>query len=198
MRTVDSPIGIPSLCSSTHIRCAVQHCFGAQRESHSFSLSHFSMCGRAASRTGVLCSAWRWYRRSLGAGSSRRSLATVLRERPNWLAAARWLLPWIKTQVRISSRSATGYTFPYLRSLEFAFEYSGVLGPVAHFWVSEWLTRMIAFTRSAHVSILRGSRDDGADRPRLRQEHSGRFLREWPTHGGANGERCVSACRSSW
>src|SRR6266704_821644 len=146
MRTVDSPIGIPSLCSSPHIRCAVQHCFGAQRESHSFSLSHFSMCGRAASRTGVLCSAWRWYRRSLGAGSSRRSLATVLRERPNWLAAARWLLPWIKTQVRISSRSATGYTFPYLRSLEFAFEYSGLLGPVAHFWVSEWLTRMIAFT----------------------------------------------------
>src|SRR6266852_6780515 len=151
MRTVDSPIGIPSLCSSTHIRCAVQHCFGAQRESHSFSLSHFSMCGRAASRTGVLCSAWRWYRRSLGAGSSRRSLATVLRERPNWLAAARWLLPWIKTQVRISSRSATGYTFPYLRSLEFAFEYSGVLGPVAHFWVSEWLTRMIAFTALANA-----------------------------------------------
>src|SRR5712692_1439903 len=142
MRTVDSPIGIPSLCSSTHIRCAVQHCFGAQRESHSFSLSHFSMCGRAASRTGVLCSAWRWYRRSLGAGSSRRSLATVLRERPKWLATARWLLPWIKTQVRISSRSATGYTFPYLRLLEFSFEYSGLLGPVAHFWVSEWLTHM--------------------------------------------------------
>src|SRR6266568_7567338 len=154
MRTVDSPIGIPSLCSSTHIRCAVQHCFGAQRESHSFSLSHFSMCGRAASRTGVLCSAWRWYRRSLGAGSSRRSLATVLRERPNWLAAARWLLPWIKTQVRISSRSATGYTFPYLRSLEFAFEYSGLLGPVAHFWVSEWLTRMIAFTPGKQDCII--------------------------------------------
>src|SRR5260221_12455110 len=153
MRTVDSPIGISSLRSSTHIRCAVQHCFGAQRASHSFSLSHFSMCGRAASRTGVLCSAWRWYRRSLGAGSSRRSLATVLRERPNWLAAARWLLRWIKTQVRRSSRSATGYTFPYLRSLEFAFEYSGVLGPVAHFWVSEWLTRMIAFTAFTLICV---------------------------------------------
>src|SRR5260370_25232724 len=62
------------------------------------------------------------------------------------MAAARWLLPWIKTQVRISSRSATGYTFPYLRSLEFSFEYSGFWGPVAHFWISEWLTRIIAFT----------------------------------------------------
>src|SRR5437764_15166641 len=62
------------------------------------------------------------------------------------MAAARWLLPWIKTQVRISSRSATGYTFPYLRSLEISFEYSGFWEPVANFWTSEWLTRMIAFT----------------------------------------------------
>ncbi len=72
----------------------------------------------------------------------------MLRESPKWMAAARWLLPWIKTQVRISSRSATGYTFPYLRSLEISFEYSGFWGPVAHFWTSEWLTRMIAFTHS--------------------------------------------------
>ena len=40
-----------------------------------------------------------------------RSLATVLRESPKRRAAARWLLHWIKTQVRISSRSATVYTF---------------------------------------------------------------------------------------
>src|SRR5437016_3840758 len=73
-------------------------------------------------------------------------LATVLRERPKWRAAALWLLPWIKTQVRMSSRSATGYTFLYLRSLEISFKYSGLLGPVAHFWISEWLTLMIAFT----------------------------------------------------
>src|SRR5437870_2206110 len=67
-------------------------------------------------------------------------------ESPKCWAASRWLLPWIKTQVRISSRSVTGYTFPYLRLLEFSFEYSGVFGPVAHFWISEWLTLMIAFT----------------------------------------------------
>src|SRR6266567_5734096 len=80
------------------------------------------------------------------AGSSRSSLATVLRESPKCWAAARWLLPWIKTQVRISSRSATGYTFLFLRSLEMSFEYSGLLGPVAHFCISEWLTLRIAFT----------------------------------------------------
>src|SRR2546421_2842138 len=62
------------------------------------------------------------------------------------MAAARWLLPWIKTQVRISSRSATGYTFPYLRLLEISFEYSGFWESVAHFWTSAWLTPMIAFT----------------------------------------------------
>src|SRR5258708_7944045 len=70
------------------------------------------------------------------------------------MAAARWLLPWIKTQVRISSRSATGYTFPYLRSLEISFEYSGFWGPVAHFWTSEWLTRMIAFTASTSITFF--------------------------------------------
>src|SRR5438132_13098898 len=78
-------------------------------------------------------------------------LATVLRERPKWRAAALWLLPWIKTQVRMSSRSATGYTFLSLRSLEISFKYSGFVGPVAHFWISEWLTLMIAFTREGLV-----------------------------------------------
>src|SRR5436305_14702019 len=92
------------------------------------------------------------------------SLATVLRERPKWRAAARWLLPWIKTQVRISSRSATGYTFPYLRLLEISFEYSGFWESVAHFWTSAWLTPMIAFTavkregeKSELSTVMRGS-----------------------------------------
>src|SRR5260370_41858974 len=88
----------------------------------------------------------------LAAGSSRSSLATVLRESPKCWAAARWLLPWIKTQVRISSRSATGYTFLFLRSLEISFEYSGFFGPVAHFWISEWLTLMIAFTAARRAT----------------------------------------------
>src|SRR6266567_9619105 len=75
------------------------------------------------------------------------------------MAAARWLLPWIKTQVRISSRSATGYTFPYLRLLEISFEYSGFWESVAHFWISAWLTPMIAFTeiKGEIKSFLRDS-----------------------------------------
>src|SRR6266852_987103 len=108
------------------------------------------MCGKAVSRTGVLCPTWRRYCRSLAAGSSSRSLATVLRERPKWRAAARWLLPWIKTQARISSRSATGYTFLFLPSLEFSFKHNGFLGKVAHFWGSEWPSIMIAFTFEEH------------------------------------------------
>src|SRR5205807_9635056 len=81
------------------------------------------------------------------------SLATVLRERPKWRAAALWLWPWIKTQVRISSRSATGYTFLSLRSLEISFEYSGFVGPVAHFWISEWLTLSRAFTYALSLEL---------------------------------------------
>src|SRR5256885_17260752 len=73
-------------------------------------------------------------------------LATVLRERPKWRAAALWLWPWIKTQVRISSRSATGYTFLSLRFLEISFKYSVRLGKVAHFSGSEWPSISIAFT----------------------------------------------------
>src|SRR5579875_653769 len=82
----------------------------------------------------------------LAAGSSESSLAIVWREMPKCWAAARWLLPWIKTQVRNSSRSVTEYTFLSLRSLDFSFKYSGVLGSVAHFCSSEWLSLIIAFT----------------------------------------------------
>src|SRR6266571_3059495 len=38
-----------------------------------------------------------------------------------------------------------GIHLSFLRSLEISFEYSGLLGPVAHFCISEWLTLMIAF-----------------------------------------------------
>src|SRR5256885_7468703 len=85
-------------------------------------------------------------------------LATVLRERPKWRAAALWLLPWFKTQVRISSRSATGYTFLSLRFLEISFKYSGRLGKVAHFSGSEWPSISIAFTActiSMHQALQR-------------------------------------------
>src|SRR5256885_1270351 len=137
-------------------------------------------------------------------------LATVLRERPKWRAAALWLLPWIKTQVRISSRSATGYTILSLRSLEISFKYSGFLGNVAHFSGSAWLSISIAFTHCSDglLHILarceaeemparrshqhsKGFPSGGSTRNQLRYERSAEFFGKWltgvPTYQHFNG-----------
>jgi len=75
------------------------------------------MCGRMRSRAGASPALRRVYRRSVPSAGSRSSVATISRDTPKCVAAARRERPCISTHSRISSLKATVYTFPSRRPL---------------------------------------------------------------------------------